>query len=97
MEKLLRTRAHSPIPDLLVAAGVTRFGVLIISIYLVQILINLYRYNTRLASFYRAQADSLVLLELDAKVVGRMQAQLLPHVDYGKTPSTIPRSGLQMR
>ena len=77
-------------PNLLVAAGVTRFGVLIISIYLVQILINLYRYNTRLASFYRAQADGLVLLELDAKVVEGFQAQFLPHVDYGKTPSTIP-------
>jgi hypothetical protein len=84
-----RTNAFTD-PNLLVAAGVTRFGVLIISIYLVQILINLYRYNTRLATFYRAQADSLVLLELDAKKVGSIQEQFLPHVDYGKMPSTIP-------
>ena len=38
------------ISTLLVATGLTRFGVLILAIYLVQILINLYRYNTRVAA-----------------------------------------------
>lgn len=77
--------------NLLIAAGVTRFGVLIIGIYLVQILIGLYRYNTRLAAFYRAQADALLLLDHDVRDIEELHTALWPDLDYGKTPSTIPQ------
>ena len=49
-------------PKLVLAAGLTRLGVLIVAIYLVQILINLYRYNTRVAAHYLASAEGVGLV-----------------------------------
>ena len=73
-------------PRLLLATGITRFGVLIIAIYLVQILINLYRYNTRAAAYYLAHADSLLLAELDPEVTKLRHASLFPDFGYGRMP-----------
>ena len=74
---------------LLVASTVTRLGVAIIAIYLVQILLSLYRYNTRMAADYLAHADTLMLAGLDAKAVKALHTVLLPKVNYGKVPSTV--------
>jgi hypothetical protein len=70
---------------------VTRFGVLVIAIYLVQILINLYRYNTRLAAYYRATADSLLLLDHRHERIDGLHASLWPDLDYGRSPQTVPQ------
>ena len=74
---------------LLVASTVTRLGVAIVAIYLVQILLSLYRYNTRMAADYLAHADTLMFVGLDAKAVKALHAVLLPKVNYGKMPSTV--------
>jgi hypothetical protein len=44
---------------ILIQTNITRFGTLVLLIFLVSILIPLYRYNARLAAFYRARADTL--------------------------------------
>ena len=77
-------------PKLLLATGITRFGVLIIAIYLVQILINLYRYNTRTAAYYLAHADALVVAK-KGEDIETLQVALFPDIDYGKAPSPVSR------
>ena len=57
-----------------------------ISIYLVQILINLYRYNTRVAAHYLAQADVLILKDLNVDDFTAAHKALWPDLDYGKMP-----------
>lgn len=46
----------------LVSSLSTRIGTLVLLLFLVQILVSLYRYQTRLAAFYDARADVLELL-----------------------------------
>ncbi len=75
--------------SLLIAAGITRFGVLVIVIYLVQILIGLYRYNARLMTFYLGQADALLLLDEPSENIGKLAEKLTPHFDFGKTDATL--------
>ena len=73
--------------ELLVAASLTRVGVLVVAIYLVQILVQLYRYNTRLAENYFAHADALLLRKhLGAEDHKALQDALHPDVPYGKEP-----------
>ena len=73
--------------ELLVAASLTRLGVLIIAIYLVQILVQLYRYNTRLAENYFAHADALLLRKhIGAEEHKALQDALHPDVPYGRDP-----------
>lgn len=71
---------------LLVSANITRFGVLALAIYLVQILINLYRFNTRLAGYYRALADSLTLFDPAMDEIGTLVTSVAPPFDFGKEP-----------
>ena len=78
-------------PNLLLATGITRFGVLAIAIYLVQILIGLYRYNTRVAAYYLATSDALVVLDHKQDTIGDLHGLLWPDLDYGKTPQSIPQ------
>ncbi|WNK00064.1 hypothetical protein L2D14_01230 [Thalassospiraceae bacterium LMO-JJ14] len=76
--------------SILVAEGITRFGVLAIAIYLVQILINLYRYNTRLSAYYLAHYDSLLLDGAEPDKIENIHAVLWPDLHFGKQPTTIP-------
>ena len=76
-------------PKLVVAAGLTRLGVLIVAIYLVQILINLYRYNTRVAAHYLASADALALANSDFEKMKRFHEALYPNIHYEKQPRSI--------
>ena len=48
------TNAFRVDPNVLLAQGITRFRVVIIAIYLVRILMTLYKFNTRMAAFYRS-------------------------------------------
>jgi hypothetical protein len=67
----------------------TRIGSVIILLFLVQILVPLYRYNTRLAYFLDARADILALLPETALTVEQLIAVLAPEaIDFGKPPRT---------
>ncbi len=77
--------------------GLARLAVLGLLIYLVQIFVNLHRYYTKLASFYRARSDSLVLVQAagtDLKDVtsvpfSDLTRALSPEdLDFGKTPKS---------
>ena len=93
-EKAYGAEFTAPTPEatrnLLYAAGVTRFGVLAIVIYLVQILINLYRYNVQVAGFYMGQADALLLLDHSAKKIRALSRAMSPGIDFGRTPQALP-------
>lgn len=76
---------------LLVAAGITRFGVLAVAIYLVQILIGLYRYNANAAALYSSQADALLLLgTVQNDKLGELVAKLRPRFSFGKPETSLP-------
>jgi hypothetical protein len=71
----------------IVATAITRVGVVLIIIYLVQILIGLYRYNTRLATYYSAKQDVLGLWDGNATSLKRLDEILgSPKFDFGKEP-----------
>lgn len=44
----------------LVASAITRFGIVAIIIYIIQVLVALYRYNMRLASFYGSRLKAVI-------------------------------------
>jgi hypothetical protein len=66
----------------------TRIGSVLILIFLVQILVNLYRYNIRLAAYYDARADALQLVgSKDEKTLNEYVKVLSPETfDFGKQP-----------
>lgn len=76
---------------LLLQTSVTRFGVVLIMVFLVQILVNLYRYNMRLSAFYFGRGDALVLLNNGAEDLNlRTLVELISpdKFDFGKSPRT---------
>lgn len=79
-------------PKLLIAVGLTRLGVILISILLVQILIQLYRYNTQLVAFYLAHADLLVMKDFDEARMRNLHVLLWPNLSYGKEPESFIQS-----
>ena len=74
----------------------TRLAFIAILIYLVQIYVNLYRYNMGFAAYYRARADALSILMIERATVSpedfrTLVASLSPEgMDFGKaaTPPT---------
>jgi hypothetical protein len=79
----------------LIQTSVTRFGILAVIGFFVSLLVSLYRYNVRLAAFYRARADGLLFLQNG--VVGgsntvrnfeTLERVLTPQLDFGRTPAT---------
>lgn len=72
----------------LIQTNVTRFGTLFIVLFLVAILIPQYRYSIRLAAFYDAKADALLLrsLELGPISFDELAGVLTPSLDFGKAP-----------
>lgn len=79
--------------EILVAAAITRFGILAVAVYLVQILMRLYRYNVRLAAYYRSLADALMLWG-SSPVAGfsKFASSMCPTVDYGGVPDPLVKS-----
>ena len=60
---------------------------MLIIIYLVQILIGLYRYNTRLATYYSAKQDVLGLWDGNPTSLKRLDEIMgSPKFDFGKEP-----------
>ena len=67
---------------------ITRVSAGILLIFLVQILVKMYRYNVRLAAFYEARADALQLASnLNSLAVERAAKLLSPEaIDFGEMP-----------
>ena len=81
----------------LISELATRLGSVMILLFLVQILVTMYRYNTRVASYFDARADALSLwadtfkLDPDLKIEewAKLVAQISPdNMDFGKLPKT---------
>jgi hypothetical protein len=80
---------------LLVAAGVTRFGILLLVIYLVQILVGLYRYNAKVSAHYVSEADALLLLDKSPKVIADLLNAMAPQVNFDKAALTLPQQAME--
>ena len=79
--------------NLLIASGITRFGILFIMLFIVQVLVNLYRYTMRLSAYYLSQADALLLAEDNGEGLMKVVPVFSPqNVDFGKVPVTPAQS-----
>jgi hypothetical protein len=74
----------------LIQINVTRFGSLLIVFFLVNILLLQYRYNMKLSVYYDARADalSLVGINLTTESLCNLFNVLTPDIDFGKVPQT---------
>jgi hypothetical protein len=70
----------------LIATAITRIGVILVIVFLVQILIGLYRYNTRLITFYSSRNDALQLWDGKPASIEKFQKIMLPNIDFGREP-----------
>ena len=73
----------------LVSTSLVRFGGVTVILFLTSILVPIYRHNVRLASFYLARADSLILSR-DTRVddFGQLTNLLTPTISFDKEPRT---------
>jgi hypothetical protein len=71
----------------IVATAITRVGVVLIIVFLVQILMGLYRYNTKLIAYYNSRRDLITLWDgKQATLASLDKALTLPQIDFGKEP-----------
>jgi len=72
-----------------VRTSLIRFGGVAVILFLISVLVPIYRYNVRLASYYLARADTLVLAR-DTKVenFSEMMKLLTPVHAFEKEPTT---------
>jgi hypothetical protein len=69
------------------ATFLTRIGILAILVFLVQILISLYKYNTRIVAFYVSRLDSLRISEGKVDEFRSLIELMTPiNVDFGRDP-----------
>ncbi len=73
-----------------IQTNITRFGTLLIIIFVVNLLMNLYRYSMRLSGFYEARADTLKLLgkEIDLEKLKDISNVMTPNYNFGKVPAS---------
>jgi hypothetical protein len=73
----------------LVRTSLIRFGGVAVVLFLMSVLVPIYRYNVRLGTYYLARADTLILFR-DAKVenFGEMINLLTPALEFDKEPRT---------
>jgi hypothetical protein len=76
----------------MVSTAITRIGAVLLLIFGVQVLINFYRYNLRLAACYEARADAIELLgdatiESLPPLVASLSADLIAFDKPPKTPT----------
>ncbi|WP_145964988.1 hypothetical protein [Rhizobium leguminosarum] len=70
-----------------VSSTILRLSILGMLIFLVQILIQLYRYNSRLITFYSSRRDAIMLSDGDEKTMRLFSQLLLPSgLDFGREP-----------
>jgi hypothetical protein len=76
----------------------TRIGTVLLLIFLVQILVSLYRYTMKLSAFYNARADALDLLRYyaltDLENISRFLAA--DFVDFGKLPASPSQNAVEL-
>ncbi len=71
----------------LIATAITRVGVILIIVFLVQILLGLYRYNTRLSTYYHTVRDTIILWDGKFDKLDEMKELVRePRIDFGKEP-----------
>jgi hypothetical protein len=70
----------------IIATAITRVGVVLVIIFLAQILIGLYRYNTRLITFYHSRRDLFQIWDGKGANIEKLQKLTAPNVDFGKEP-----------
>lgn len=70
----------------IVATAITRIGVVLVIIFLAQILIGLYRYNTRLITFYHSRRDLVQIWDGKSDSVDKLQNLMAPNIEFGKEP-----------
>jgi hypothetical protein len=71
----------------IVATAITRVGVVLIIVFLVQILMGLYRYNTRLTTFYNSRKDLLRVWNGQTGDLAKLSDILAPpRIDFGRDP-----------
>jgi hypothetical protein len=69
------------------ATAITRVGIVLIIVYLVQILMGLYRYNTRLIAYYNSRRDLLTLWDGKQRTLRSLDDVLTSSkIDFGKEP-----------
>jgi len=76
LSKLTLSDPSSHDPNLLIASGITRFGILFVMVFLMQVLVSLYRYTMRLSAYYLSQADALVLAPDEKEGLGNCSPPL---------------------
>lgn len=83
----------------MIQTNITRFGTLILILFFVNILINLYRYTIRLSVYYDSRADSLLLLHKNIDVTNyeKLVSTMNPHIlDFGKNISYPTTQALEL-
>ena len=87
------------------SVGSIRIGILASVLFLVQILVSLSRYNIRLAGFYSARADAMVILmprsqdkdSIDMEEMERLTQVLSPDtLDFGRNPRAVAMQVMEM-
>ncbi len=76
----------------------TKVGSVLMLLFLVQILVSLYRYSMRLAAFYDSRADFLQVLDSEQKLTAATLADLLSSdkLEFSKTPSSPTEHAIQL-
>jgi hypothetical protein len=85
----------------LISAVVTRAGTIILLLFLVQILVPLYKYNIRLAAFYDARGDALAVMDAasppETEDVERIVAAFSPDsLGFEKPPATPTQQAIEL-
>jgi len=82
----------------LISTVTTKIGSVMILLFLVQILVTLYRYNTRLSAYYDARADALELVsgQSIADLEQIIKALSPEGIDFGKTPSSPAEQAVEL-
>lgn len=70
--------------QILLTAGLTRLAIMVLSIYLVRILVQLYQYNVRLAARYRTLSNALELQDLSPTKVTALSTALDASIEFSK-------------
>jgi hypothetical protein len=87
----IQDRERQPDAAFLIATNINRFGTMFIVLFLTGLLMTLFRYNIRLAGYYDARADALLLLtaRLDEGAISKILTLLSPEsYDFGKIPKS---------
>jgi hypothetical protein len=85
----IKTTAENVDTIELIRTSLIRFGGVAVILFLISILIPVYRYNVRLGTYYLARADTLMLCrDSEVKDFGEVIKLLTPVYEFDKEPTT---------